>query len=114
VGDGNATLTVKRGGGEQPTTESHTIKLPEERLIELRRVIDENDFFSLPAEMCCGPVDGDEHRISVRVGARSHQVRFGEGASDEQRAALNRAMNVWRAIKASFKIQGENVEPAAP
>jgi hypothetical protein len=108
--NGAATLTVNRNSGEQPVAESQAIKLPPERLAELRRTIDENNFFSLPAQICCGPVDGDEQRIAIHLGARSHQVRFGMGASDEQRAEQTRAVNVWNAIKASFRIPGENVE----
>jgi hypothetical protein len=108
--DGAARLTVKRSGGERPATESQTFKLSSEQLRTINKLVDDNAFFSLPKEICCGSVDGDEHQIFIRIGNRSHRVHFGEVSSDKQQADFARALNVWRGLKATFKIAGENVE----
>jgi len=108
--DGAATLSVKRNGTAEPVTESRSFELTPQGLLNIRRVLEQADFFALPKEICCGPVDGDMQRISVRLGARTHQVLFGEGTSPNQRAELARALSVWRVLKGQFKIDGENVE----
>ena len=108
--DGAATLTVKRSDSERPATELQTFKLSSEQLHTINKLVDDNAFFSLPKEICCGSVDGDEHQIFIRIGKQSHRVHFGEGASDKQQTDFVRALNVWRGLKATFKIAGENVE----
>ena len=108
--DGAGTLTVKRNGGPDPLTERLSVPMSREEIANLQRAIEAVDFFSLPKEICCGPVDGDMQRISVRMAGRTHQVTFGDGASDTQRSEHQRALKVWRAIKGRFKLEGENVE----
>ena len=109
--DGAGTLTVKRHSGPDPRTEKHSVALSPEEMANLRRAVEAADFFSLPKEICCGPVDGDMQRISVKLGGRTHQVTFGEGAADTQRSEHQRALKLWRLVKGRFKIEGENVEP---
>ena len=104
-----ATLTVNRAGGESPVTEKREYRLSPQEMLTIHRAVEENAFFSLPAEICCFAVDGDVYRISVRIGSRSHEVVFGEGASGKQRAELTRVLNVWRAVRATAVIEGENV-----
>jgi len=108
--NGAATLTVKRGAGERPVTESRNYQVSADQMHSIRRTIEENDFTSLPSEICCFAIDGDDYRIVVRIGSRTHQVVFGEGASEKQLAELTRALNVWRAVRATSTIEGENVE----
>jgi hypothetical protein len=108
--DGAGTLTVKRNGGSDPITEKHRVTLSPVEMTNLKRTLEAADFFSLPKEICCGPVDGDLQRISVRLAGRSHQVTFGEGASDNHQSEHRRVLKVWRTIKDRFKIEGENVE----
>lgn len=109
VEDGTATLTVKRSEGSDPTTETRAFTISHDDLLVLRKLVDANQFFSLPKDIGDWPVDGDEQRILIRIGDRSHQVHFAEWSSDAS-PELTRAFNVWRGIKATFKIQGENVE----
>jgi hypothetical protein len=113
LGDGSGTLAVKRNADADPVIESHPVKLSAKDMRALQRAVEEIDFFSLPKEICCGPVDGDMQRISVSLAGRNHQVSFGEGAFEKQRGEFDRVMKLWRELKRLFKIEGENVEAAA-
>ncbi len=108
--NGIGTLAVKRNDAADPRTESRPLKLTAQDMLSVRRVVEEQGFFSLPGEICCGPVDGDMQRISVSLGGRTHRVTFGEGAFEKQQGEFVRVMNVWRELKRFSKIDGENVE----
>ena len=113
LSDGSGTVAVKRNAATEPVIDSQPLKLTAEDMRALQRSVEEIDFFSLPKEICCGPVDGDMQRISVSLGGRTHQVTFGEGALEKQRGEFGRVTKLWRELKRRFKIEGENVEAVA-
>jgi hypothetical protein len=110
-GDGVATVVVKRSEGKEPTSESQTLTLSPETMAKLRKLIDDNEFFSLPQDLGPWPIDGDEQRIVIRIGDRAHHVSFAQPSSNPT-PDLRRVLNVWRGLKAIFQISGENVERA--
>ena len=107
--DGSGTVVTKINSGKSPETQTQQIRLSQEQIKRLRKVIDEVRFFSIPAELCCGPVDSDVRQILIRIGKKTHRVEFHESAYRKQKE-LDRAFKLWTEIRSTFKIPGENVD----
>ena len=105
--DGAGTVVV-RGGSERPETRTQAIRLSNAQMQSLRKVVEQVRFFSIPSEICCGPVDGDQRQVTVRIGKSEHQVQFGESARGKNEE-LERARKLWTEIRGTFSIVGENV-----
>jgi hypothetical protein len=107
--DGVTTLEVKINNSSKPLTEAQTVQLSPKQISDLKKLIEEVKFFSLPSNICCGPIDGDLRRITVRIGNQMHKIEFSE-ATPKDRRPLERAFKLWRAVRATIKIPNENIE----
>ena len=105
---GELTTTLQLDEG-RVTTKS---RVSADELRSLQRVLEQAKFFNLPAEVGSMPVDGDEHRIQVRLGKRAHKVTLFDWPDDWARAPYlsqrelertRRAYAVWHAIRALVK-----------
>ena len=108
-GDGAATVVIRNNSDERTATKTETFQLSSKQILDLKKLIADVQFYSLPKEMCCGPVDGDQRRITVRIDNRSHQIEFGEVYGKQQKE-LAQAIKLWAALRATFTIPGENVK----
>lgn len=106
--DGAATVVAKVNSGDRPAIETKSIRLSRDQIRSLEGLVRRSRFFALPTEICCGPIHSDERRISVRIGKRSHEVRFSESSQAKQKE-LARALEVWAALRGTFTIPGENI-----
>lgn len=96
-------LVLYGRNGERKTR----VRLGEDQSESLRRVIQKADFFSLPEFIGPMPVDGDEYRITVRVGSRFRTVNLYNCRLEREPASLSkqrleearRACVVWRRIR---------------
>jgi hypothetical protein len=104
---GDVTTTLQL---DKPVT--RTSRATPEELTALRRALDESRFFSLPADVGMLPVDGDEHRMEVRLGGRSHRVTLYDWPDDWGNASYmrgkelertRRAYAVWSIIRSLVK-----------
>ncbi len=78
----------------------------------LRQAILTAQFFDLPEDVGAMPVDGDEHRMQVRLGSRSRTVTLYDWPDDwsdagylsrNELAQTRRAYVVWAALRALVK-----------
>jgi hypothetical protein len=90
-----------------------SLHLTSAQLGELKRTIDEFDFFHLPSDVCCHAVDGDVRRITVTQGRRAHQVLIGDSApidaSREVKVQRRQADTIWAALRSLADIPGYNL-----
>lgn len=83
--------------------------VPPRVLEALRLVLREEDFFSLPQRVGAMIVDGDMHKMTIRLGAQAHTVTLYDWPDDwanvgylskEELEHTRRAYRVWRLIRA--------------
>jgi hypothetical protein len=77
-------------------------------IASLRNAIVDARFFSLPRDVGAMPVNGDEHKMEVRIGSRSHTVVLHDWPDNWEKAPYlsrseldrtRRAYSVWRIIR---------------
>jgi hypothetical protein len=92
---------------------SKSLHLTSAQVGELKRTINESDFFHLPSDVCCHAVDADVRRITVTQGRRAHQVVIGDSApidaSREIKVQRRRADTIWAALRSLADIPGYNL-----
>jgi hypothetical protein len=95
--DGRMSFTLHAPHGNR----TKTLQLSKVQLASLRQTIEDSEFFSLPKDLGDIPVDGDEHRMSIRIGSRANTVRLYECSSrgDAGERRVRRACAVWYAIR---------------
>jgi hypothetical protein len=80
------------------------IVISNERLQELRKVIQQERFLELQDHYGSMPVDGPERRISMQLGDRKkkvivYDISLGKKISKSQREEIIRALRVWHVIR---------------
>jgi hypothetical protein len=95
--DGNVAITLHVSRGQR----KKRLRLSAAQLSSLRRTLNDADFFSLPQSVGEMPVDGDRHRMTIRIGSRSHTINLYEcpSARNDGLPEVRRACAVWESIR---------------
>ncbi len=105
---GELTITLELEEG--PSISSS--QLSADDVASLRHVLEQARFFRLPSAVGPMPIDGDERRMQVRLGNRSHAVTLhgwpdnwsdAPYLSKQELARTRRAYAVWSALRALVK-----------
>jgi hypothetical protein len=111
LADGHATVEIHvgatRSAGEANARRTSRFRLSPTEIDALRSAIEKAEFFAIPEQVGVRPVDGDERRMEIRVGDRSHRVLLtGWGMSPsggDHPEATERARSLWTALRLLVK-----------
>jgi len=105
---GELTITLELEEGASISSS----QLSADDVASLRRVLEQARFFRLPSAVGSMPIDGDEHRMQVRLGNKSHAVTLYDWPdnwndapylSKQELECTRRAHAVWSALRALVK-----------
>ena len=97
---GKLTVTLR---SEDPPHLTATL-IPLDQLEAIRRIVQSADYFSLPEHVGAMLVDGDEHRMRIRLGQQTRDVTLYSWGNDrtlskQERDQVRRTLMVWDAIR---------------
>jgi hypothetical protein len=78
--------------GETSVKKAQATTLTPDQLAQIRSKLLEIDFFHTPTDLGPVAIDGDERRLSVRLGAQSHTVNIPDGVAAAAPPALKKLL----------------------
>jgi hypothetical protein len=112
--DGRETVAANVSTGDSPSKFNQELKLTPGQLEKIRQALRETDYLNAPGDLCCGGVDTDERKLSVRIGTVTHSVTIPDGLSPDAPAALKqqfaRLMSLWAVVTDQANIPGATVK----
>jgi hypothetical protein len=112
--DGHETIAANVTTGDSPRKFSQELKLTSGQVEKIRQALKETDYLNVPDNLCCGGVDSDERKLSVRIGAVTHSVIIPEDLAADAPPALRqqfeRLMSLWAVVTEQAHIPGATLK----
>ena len=89
---GVETVISEVNTGETSVKKAQATTLTPDQLAQIRSKLLEIDFFHTPTDLGPVAIDGDERRLSVRLGAQSHTVNIPDGVAAAAPPALKKLL----------------------
>jgi hypothetical protein len=100
--------------GDSPSKFDQELNLTPGQLENIRQAVRETDYLNAPENLCCGGIDTDERKLSVRIGTVTHSVNIPDRLSPDAPSALKqqfaRLMSLWTVVTDQANIPGATVK----
>jgi hypothetical protein len=99
--DGGGTLVTEVNTSGQPVKTSRDLHLTADQIIKIRIKLRELDFFNVPTDSGFSIIDGDQRRLTVRLGGRTHTVNIPDSAASDtptEKRRLSELNSLWDLI----------------
>ena len=99
--DGGGTLVTEVNTSGQQVKTSRELQLTADQIIKIRVKLKELDFFNVPTDSGIVIIDGDQRRLTVRLGGRTHTVHIPDNVASDaptEKRRLSELNSLWDLI----------------
>ena len=99
--DGGGTLVTEVNTSGQQVKTSRDLQLTADQIIKIRIKLRELDFFNVPTDSGFSIIDGDQRRLTVRLGGRTHTVNIPDYVASDaptEKRRLSELNSLWDLI----------------